>query len=117
MKIEVALYGSIARKAGGRHLKVLSMELPQGARIRDILDKFNLKPEEIGLVFINAVLHDLPGPHLSLEDEVHDGDHVGIFAEDYVWPYHYRGGAPMSPKLKEYVSTHEYLRHRPKDLA
>ena len=117
MKIELALYGSIARKAGGRHIKVLQVELPKGARVHDILNHFGIQPEEIGLVFVNAVLHDLPGLHLSLDDEVHDGDHVGIFAADYIWPYQYRGGAPMSPKLKEYTSTHEYLRHRPQDAA
>ncbi len=115
--IEVALYGPIAHAGGGKHVAVFEMEIPEPATVGGLLERLGLQAEEIGLVFINHVLHDLPGLHLSLNDELHDGDHIGIFAENYVWPYHYRGGAPMSPKLAEYTSTHDYLRHRPRDAA
>ena len=117
MAISLHLYGPIARAAGGTHLAMVTLDMGERTTVRDILEHFGISPEEIGLVFVNAVLHDLPGLHISLDDEVHDGDHVGIFAVDYVWPYHYRGGAPMSPKLAEYTRTHDYLRHRPHSAA
>ena len=114
LRIDVALYGSIARVLGGKHLAQEEVELPEGSTFGDLLRQLYLSPEAVGLVFINAVLHNLPGLQLSLEDPLHEGDHVGIFEVSYVWPYHYRGGAPMSPRLQAYVSTHEYLRHRPR---
>lgn len=114
MQVDVSLYGPIAHVAGGKHLASVRVSLPEGARVEDLLERLGLAPDEIGLVFINAVLHDLPGLHLSLTDELHDGDRVGLFAAFYVWPYHYRGGAVMSPKLQEYTATHDYLRHQPK---
>ncbi|NPA92016.1 MAG: MoaD/ThiS family protein [Chloroflexi bacterium] len=113
MNISVSLYGPIARVAGGRHLATLNVELPSPAHVRDLLNQLNLDPEEVGLVFINAVLHDLPGLHLSLDEELHDQDHIGLFSAVHVWPYHYRGGAVMSPRLREYMATHDYLRHQP----
>ena len=117
MEIEVALYGDIAQALGGKHLAQARLTLPGGATMGDLLQQLGLAPERVGLVFINAVLHNLPGLQLFLEDRLQDGDHVGIFAVSYVWPYHYRGGAPMSPRLQAYVSTHEYLRHRPRPAS
>ena len=114
MNLSVHLYGTIAQAAGHRHLAILDITLPVGATVGDLLQHLNIPAEEVGMVFINAVLHDLPGLHLSLEDELHPNDHVGIFAANYVWPYQYRGGAPMSPRLQAYTRTHDYLRHQPR---
>ncbi len=115
MRIEVAVYGrEIAPYVGGKHLAQRWVELREGATLRDLLTALGIPPEKVGLVFINAVLHDLPGLHLSLGDPLHPNDHVGLFAADYVWPYHYRGGAPMSPRLQAYVRSHDYLRHHPR---
>ena len=113
MNIEVALYGEIARAGGGKHVAVLEMTLPDGAKIRDLLTHLGLKSEDVGLVFVNSVLHDLPGLSVSRDDELHQGDHVGLFAINYVWPYQYRDGTRMSPKLEEEVAQHGYMRHRP----
>ncbi len=113
LNLTVSLYGPIARAGGGHHLASLQVQLPAGSRVRDLLDHLGLRPDDIGLVFINSVLHDLPGLSLSLDDELHDGDRIALFSAFYVWPYHYRGGAKMSPRLREYVTTHEYLRHTP----
>jgi sulfur carrier protein ThiS len=117
MKISLHLYGTIAHALGGRHIAMQELTLGESTTIGNLLKQLGLQPEEIGLVFVNAVLHDLPGLHISLEDEIHDGDHLGIFASTYVWPYHYRGGAPMSPRLAAYTRTHDYLRHHPPSAA
>ncbi len=115
MQIDVALYGrQIASFIGERHLGQRTLELREGATVRDLLAALGVPAEEVGLVFINAVLHDLPGLHLSLDQVLAGGDHVGLFAADHAWPYHYRGGAPMSPRLEAYLRTHDYLRHSPR---
>ncbi len=114
MEINVSLYGAIARAGGGRHLASLRVYLKPHARVRDLLEHLGLQPEEVGLVFINSILHDLPGLSLSLDDELHNNDRVALFSSMYVWPYHYRGGAVMSSRLREYVATHDYLRHTPR---
>ena len=113
MNLEVALYGRIARAGGGKHVAVFDVQLPQGAQMKDLLAHLGVKTEEVGLVFVNAVLHDLPGLHVSMEDALHDGDHVGLFAINYVWPYQYRDGARVSPRLREALATQGYMRHRP----
>ncbi len=117
MDVTVSLYGPIAHVGGGKHLATMRVSLPENARVKDLLDRLGLSPDEVGLVFINSVLHDLPGLHLSLEDTLHAGDRIGLFASFYVWPYHYRGGAVMSQRLREYTRTHEYLRHQPQKTS
>jgi len=116
MELDVALYGPIAAALGGKHLAQEKVELPEGATLETLLRQLNISPREVGLVFVNSVLHNLPGLQLFLQDPLHPGDHVGMFHVSYVWPYHYRGGAPMSPRLQEYVRTHEYLRHHPRSV-
>jgi len=113
MKIDVALYGGVARAAGGKFVAQTEVELPESATLGDLFAKLGLAETEIGIVFVNAVLHNLPGIMICTEDPLHDGDHVGIFAIDRVWPYQYRDGTQMSPKLRAYVAKQGYLRHRP----
>ncbi len=114
MKVDVALYGNIARVAGGKFVAQTKVELPGAATLGDLFTKLGLSENEIGIVFVNAVLHNLPGIMVCSDDPLHDGDHVGIFAIDRVWPYQYRDGTQMSPKLQAFVATQGYLRHRPR---
>ena len=112
-KIGVSLYGGIARFAGGKFIAETEVELPEDATLGDLFAKLGLPTDEIGIVFVNAVLHNLPGIMVCENDPVNDGDHVGIFAEDRVWPYQYRDGARMSESLRKAVIDGGYLRHRP----
>ncbi len=114
MEVEIALYGKIARAGGGKHVAVLTRSLPTGSRIRDVLAALGLQPEEVGLIFVNSVLSDLPGLHIALDDELHAGDHLGLFAADYIWPYQYRDGTVVSPRLREAIATGDYLHHHPR---
>ncbi len=114
MQIDVALYGGIARVAGGKFIAQTRVTLPTGAVLGDLFKKLGLPREEIGIVFVNAVLHNLPGLMVCEEDPLHDGDHVGIFAIDRVWPYQYRDGTRMSSRLQQTIAEQGYLRHRPK---
>ena len=114
MNVEIALYGRIARAAGGQHVAVTTLALPEGSRIRDALVALGLQEEEVGLIFVNAVLSDLPGLHVALDDELRSGDHLGLFSADYIWPYQYRDGTVVSPRLREAIATGDYLHHHPR---
>jgi len=112
-KIGVALYGGIARFAGGKFIAEAEVELPANATLGDLFAELGLPQDEIGIVFVDAVLHNLPGIMVCADDPLSDGAHVGIFAVDRVWPYQYRDGARMSESLRKAVADGGYLRHRP----
>jgi hypothetical protein len=84
--VDVGLYGSLARHGGGKHYATLKVELPDGARMKDLLAHLGVADDEKGITFINAILCDMPGLQADREDELHDGDHVGIFSTTHMWP-------------------------------
>ena len=111
--IDVALYGGVARFAGGKFIAETTLDLPEGSTLGDLFAELGLPLEEIGIVFVDAVLHNLPGIMVCENDPLYDGAHVGIFAIDRVWPYQYRDGARVSASLKQKLDEDGYLRHRP----
>lgn len=115
IQIQVNLYGKIARKAGGRHIARLSVTLPPGAAVSDLLANLGITDQERGYLFVNAVLCEVPGISTGGAERLNDGDHVGIFSLDHMWPYQYRDGVPMSASLKQTLSTqdsgHGAMRH------
>ncbi|MFW5941236.1 MAG: MoaD/ThiS family protein [Chloroflexota bacterium] len=113
--VELALYGSIARYGGGRHMSQASVRLPPGSTLRDLFTHLGLPAEERGYVFRNAVLCDMPGLDVAGQELLEEGDHVGIFSADRAWPYQYRQGARMSPALAEAIETRGDLRHSYRD--
>lgn len=42
---------------------------------------------------------------------LNEGDHVGIFAVDRLWPYQYRDGVRMSEGLKSALQDHGAMHH------
>lgn len=118
--VEVALYGPIARAAGGHHVAQRSMRLKADATMGDMTDLLGIDGAEIGYVFVNAVLCDVPGMRVSRGLPLRNGDHVGIFSRVHMWPYQYRDGVRMSAKLKEALKTrgamhHSYAHAKPAD--
>ncbi len=99
--VNVSLYGSIAVYAGGKFIATMNVELKEGQRIRDLLQLYKIPTEEKGYLFIDHVLCDAPGLNASLDEELRDGAHVGIFSITHMWPYQYRDGIPMSQALKD----------------
>jgi hypothetical protein len=97
--IDVALYGHVAKYGGGTHVAQLKVELPPEATVGDLLDKLGVAAAEKGYLFISAVLADMPGLNASREEELHDGDHVGVFSVTHMWPYQYRDGVRMTARL------------------
>ncbi len=114
IKIEVWLYGPLAKYAGDRSqgsYAQLNLEMPDGAKMRDLLEHLSLPLEEKGITFINAQLTDLPGLGADLDHELYDGDRVGVFHKVSMWPFQYRLGASTSPKLMEAMRRRGLLRH------
>jgi putative ubiquitin-RnfH superfamily antitoxin RatB of RatAB toxin-antitoxin module len=112
--LEVWLYGPLAQYAGelsqGSYAQ-LNLEMPQGAKVRDLLERLGIPQEEKGITFINAQLTDLPGLGADLDRELHDGDRVGFFHKVSAWPFQYRFGASTSPELMEAMQRRGLLRH------
>ncbi len=98
--INVTLYGDIAQYGSGKQLATLDLDLPQDANIGLLLERIRLPSEERGYLFVNSVLHDVPGLNASHNDPLKDGDHVGIFSISHMWPYQYRQGIHLSDTLK-----------------
>jgi hypothetical protein len=111
IQIKLALYGSLARYQGGRHVAMADIDLPRGACKADLLLHLGIPEAERGYLFINAVLCDVPGLVTGDGQLLKDGDHVGIFSVDRIWPYQYRDGVNMSTALKEAFRVHGAMHH------
>ena len=97
--VNVSLYGDIAKHAGGHHVAQTVIVLDGDPTIGGLLDKLGISAEEKGYIFKSAVLCDVPGLDAAREESLCDGDHVGIFSSQHMWPYQYRDGVRMSDAL------------------
>lgn len=71
MSIKIVFYGDLKPK-DQQELLSLSIKNDEINTIYDILDKFNIKEDEVGHIFVN---HQYCGPGI----EVKDGDRVALF--------------------------------------
>jgi hypothetical protein len=111
IKVNVSLYGSIARFGNGRHVAQVDVSLEPGARVPQLLAQLHIPEAERGYLFINAMLCEVPGLATAPGEPLHDGDHVGIFSTDRLWPYQYRDGVRMSEDLKEALGSRGAMHH------
>ncbi len=111
IKVNVSLYGSIARFGNGRHVAQVEAALEAGARVSDLLASLGIPAAERGYLFINAVLCEVPGLSTGRGEALRPGDHVGIFAVDRLWPYQYRDGVVMSEGLKQLLAARGAMHH------
>lgn len=107
--IHASLYGSIAHYANGRYVAEANVKLEPGSRVIDLLRVLGIPEEERGYLFVNAVLCELPGISTGAGEILHDGDHVGVFAITYMWPYQYRDGVVMSESLKQLLKGQQAM--------
>lgn len=115
--VNVNLYGSLSRLGNAKHVAQMCVELEEGASKDDLLARLGVSPEERGYVFINALLCDVPGLNTPYENPLQDGDHVGIFSVDRVWPYQYRDGVRMSAGLTAALEERGAMHHSYQDHA
>ena len=111
MIVNVSLYGSLARFGGGRYVAQVNVELPPGSGKFELLDYFGIPEKERGYLFINAVLCEVPGMSSGVNEPLNDGDHVGVFSVDRLYPYQYRDGLPVSEGLKKALKEHGAMHH------
>jgi hypothetical protein len=109
--LHVSLYGSLARYRGGKYVAMAEIELPAGACKGDLLAYLGIPEAERGYLFINAGLCDVPGLSTGNGQVLADGDHIGIFSVDRIWPYQYRDGVVMSRDLTEAMKIHGAMHH------
>jgi hypothetical protein len=111
MRVNVCLYGKLAHLGGGKHVAQLDLELPDEAQKMDVLEHFGIQEAERGYLFINAVLCDVPGLTTGRGPALKEGDHIGIFSIDRMWPYQYRDGVRMSEALQAAMQVHGAMHH------
>ncbi len=111
IRVNVSLYGSLARYHGGKHVANAEVTLDEGSTKADLLAFFGIPEHERGYLFINAVLCDVPGLITGEGQILSEGDHIGIFSVDRMWPYQYRDGVRMSDDLTEAMKTHGAMHH------
>lgn len=90
---------------------MVEVELPEGACKADLLAQLKIPSQERGYLFINAVLCDVPGLSTGDGQILKDGDHMGIFSVDRIWPYQYRDGVRMSDDLTQALKIHGAMHH------
>jgi len=73
MEIELKLYASLAshmpKKTSGNSW---SVEISEGTKVRELLEKFKIPTDAVKMVFLNGV-------HAGGEEILKDGDRVGVF--------------------------------------
>jgi molybdopterin converting factor small subunit len=111
ISVNVSLYGSLARFGGGHHVAQVNVELESGAGKTELLDHLEIPENERGYLFINAVLCEVPGISTGANELLKDGDHIGIFSIDRLYPYQYRDGLPISDGLRETLKKHGAMHH------
>ena len=111
IKVNVALYGPIARAAGAKHIAQLDIALAQPATVGQLTEKLGINNKERGYLFVNAILCDAPGLNASHSYQLQEGDHIGIFSTVHMWPYQYRDGARMSDALREALKETGAMHH------
>jgi hypothetical protein len=111
MLVNVFLYGSLARFGGGRHVAQMDVELGQNSGKAELLQHLGIPENERGYLFINAVLCEVPGISTGANETLREGDHIGIFSVDRLYPYQYRDGLPMSEGLKKTLQKHGAMHH------
>ena len=111
IKVNISLYGSLARFGGGRYVAQMDIELADGSGKADLMQKLGIPEEERGYLFINAMLCEVPGLSTGANELLKEGDHIGVFSVDRLYPYQYRDGLPMSDGLKETLKVHGAMHH------
>ena len=104
IKIEVWLYGPLARYAGeqsqGSYAQ-LNLDMDAGSTMEDLITYLELPSEEKGITFINGSLAALPGLDADRTVVLQDGDRVGISHRRSMWPFQYRFGANATDEIQE----------------
>jgi len=104
--VDTWLYGELARFGGNPNERVFAnrkVALPEGSRLRDLLDVLGMRTEERGITFINGQLSAMPGLQPDLDHPLQDGDRVAFFHLRSMWPFQYRHGVTMIQEMQKAI--------------
>ena len=110
IKLEIWLYGPLARyskKPHGKSHANFFIEIPEGKRMRDLLEIIAMPGDERGMTFINGNLSAMPGIQPDMDHSFDDGDRIAFFHLKSMWPFQYRHDAATSRELKEALQRKE----------
>lgn len=106
VKIDIWLYGELAQygdENADSGFANCTIDLIDGASMRDLLDALNLPTEARGITFINGNLSAMPGVQSDLNYKLQDNDRIAFFHQRTMWPYQYRQGAAMFEGFEEEI--------------
>lgn len=109
--VNVSLYGSLARFGGGHYVAQVDVNLEPNSGKAELLEHLGIPENERGYLFINAVLCEVPGISTGANELLKDGDHIGIFSVDRLYPYQYRDGLPISEGLRKILEQQGAMHH------
>jgi hypothetical protein len=114
--IDIWLYGPLAKygkEADQGSFAHLTVTLPPGSQMTDLLNYLGLPNEERGITFINGQLSAMPGLKPDLKHILQDGDRVGIFHTKSMWPFQYRHGVKATPEMESAMTKEQtsFLHH------
>ncbi len=73
MRIEVNLYATLKRyMENGHDGKPSVLEISEGTRVKDVIQKLKIPSDSVKLIFINGV-------HAKRDTILKDGDRLGLF--------------------------------------
>jgi hypothetical protein len=101
--LDVWLYGTLACYGGGAKkgsFSNLQIHLPEGSTMADLLVHLKMPAEQRGITFINGRLSAMPGLQPDLGHILKDGDRVGFFDPNSMWPFQYRHGAALTDEME-----------------
>ncbi len=107
IQVTLTLYGSLAKYADGKYIAQKFVTLEEDKKLQDLMDKFKIPYDQKSYLFINNILSDMPGLNASLNEILKDGDRIGIFSLQHMYPYQYRDGLPMSESLTKELKERE----------
>lgn len=109
MELDVHLYGRLARYGGSEDniAAQLTVPLPDGATVSDLLTALGMPTEERGITFVNGNLSAMPGLQPDLDHALADGDRVAFFHTDSMWPFQYRHDVAAVDEFKTALNARE----------
>jgi molybdopterin converting factor small subunit len=72
MVVEIRLYATLRGHVPAAAAGVLSMEVPEGSTVAEVLKMMGIELAEVHIIMINGVSR-------SLDNVLHNGDRLGLF--------------------------------------
>ncbi len=110
INVDIWLYGKLARYGGPNSPSSyanVTIHIPAGSAISNLLARLQLPTEERGITFINGDLSAMPGLQPDLSHVLNDGDRVAFFDLLSMWPFQYRHDANMICEMSSALKAHE----------